>query len=154
MSFRIVERRETLVAGVPVRSPRRALGKLRDPHLEIAWSAVLNGDASGPFAATYTDHAEDIGSYYTQTVGFCCESIEDVPPGYVISRVPAGTYAKFSVVGSRFTDVFDDLWRQIWEAEAEGSIVRAFTGDFESYPHAFGIELYVAIVHSGCEEGR
>ncbi|MCR8695504.1 GyrI-like domain-containing protein [Rhodococcus pyridinivorans] len=152
MSFQVVERCETLVAGVPVRSPRRALGKLRDPHLEIAWSAVLNEEIYGPFAATYTDHAEEIGSYYTQTVGFCCESIEDAPEGYVISRIPAGIYAKFSAVGSRFTDVFDDLWRQIWDAEAEGALERAFTGDFETYPHAFGIEYYVAIVDSGCGE--
>ncbi|MEU5843475.1 effector binding domain-containing protein [Rhodococcus sp. NPDC047139] len=154
MPYEIVDRRETLVAGVPVRSPRRALGKLRDPRLEEAWSALLNGETYGPLAATYTDHAEDIDSYYTQTVGFCCESIEDVPEGYVISRVPAGTYAKFSAVGNRFTDVFDDLWRQIWEAEEEGAIQRAFTGDFETYPHAFGIELYVAIVDPGYGEER
>jgi len=154
MSFQVVDRQETLVAGIPVRSPRRALGQLRDRHLEDAWTALLNGETYGPFAATYTDHAEDIDSYYTQTVGFCCSSVDDAPEGYVISRVPAGTYAKFSAVGSRFTDVFDDLWRQIWEAEAEGVITRAFTGDFETYPHAFGIELYVAIVDQRQEEER
>ncbi|BDB59351.1 MULTISPECIES: effector binding domain-containing protein [Rhodococcus] len=146
MSFQIVDRRETFVAGVPVRSPRRALGKVRDPHLERAWSAVLNGETRGPLAATYTDHAEEIGSYYTQTVGFCCESLDGIPPGYLVSRVPAGRYAKFSAVGDRFTEVFEQLWEQIWDAEARGLIERAFTGDFEYYPHAYGIELYIAIV--------
>ncbi len=145
MAFCIVEREETLVAGLPVRSPRRALGKLRDPHLERAWSAVLKGEAGGPLASTYTDHAEDIGSYYTQTVGYCCRTLDEVHPGYVVSRLPSGTYAKFSAVGSHFPDVFSELWRQIWAAESRGEIVRAFTGDFECYPHAYCIELYISI---------
>ncbi|MBM7457828.1 GyrI-like domain-containing protein [Rhodococcus coprophilus] len=145
MAFCIVEREETLVAGLPVRSPRRALGKLRDPHLERAWSAVLKRDADGPLASTYTDHAEEIGSYYTQTVGYCCRTLDEVHPGYVVSRLPSGTYAKFSAVGSHFPDVFSELWRQIWAAESRGEIVRAFTGDFECYPHAYCIELYISI---------
>lgn len=145
MSFRIVDRAETLVAGLPVRSPRRALGQPIDPRLGRAWSAVLKGDVVGPFASTYTDHAEDVGSYYTQTVGFCCDSLDTVPPGYVVSRLPAGKYAKFSVVGDGFTDIFADLWQQIWAAERDGLIERSFTGDFECYPHAFGIDLYIAI---------
>ena len=145
MAFCIVEREETLVAGLPVRSPRRALGKLRDPHLERAWSAVLKQEADGPLASTYTDHAEEIGSYYTQTVGYCCRTLDEVHPGYVVSRLPSGTYAKFSAVGSHFPDVFSELWRQIWAAEARGQIVRAFTGDFECYPHAYCIELYISI---------
>lgn len=145
MSFCVVEREEILVAGLPVRSPRRALGKLRDPHLERAWSAVLKQETVGALASTYTDHAEEIGSYYTQTVGYCCRSLDDVRPGYVVSRLPSGTYAKFTSVGSHFPDVFTDLWRQIWEAEGRGQIERTFTGDFEYYPHAYCIELYVSI---------
>ncbi|MFZ3392362.1 effector binding domain-containing protein [Rhodococcus sp. 7Tela_A2] len=148
MAFCIVEREETLVAGLPVRSPRRALGKLRDPHLERAWSAVLKQDAGGPLASTYTDHAEDIGSYYTQTVGYCCRTLEEVRPGHVVSRLPSGLYAKFSAVGSHFPDVFSELWRQIWRAEGRGDIVRAFTGDFECYPHSYRIELYISIEDS------
>lgn len=145
MLFQVVDREETLVAGLPVRSPRRALGKLRDPRLEKAWSAVLKREIPGPLASTYTDHAEEVGSYYTQTVGYCCRSIDDVRPGYVLSRLPAGHYAKFSAVGDHFCDVFDELWERIWDAESRGLIERAFTGDFEYYPHAFGIELYIAI---------
>lgn len=145
MPFRLIDRKETLVTGLPVRSPRRALGKVRDPQLERAWAAVLKGDTAGPLASIYTDHAEEIGSYYTQTVGYCCESLDDVPPGYVVSRLPAGTYAKFSVRGSDFEEIFFELWQKIWDAESRGLIERTFTGDFEFYPHAYGVDLYVAV---------
>lgn len=152
MPFCLIDRKETLVAGLPVRSPRRALGKVRDPHLEKAWFAVLNGETSGPLAATYTDYAEEVGSYFVQTVGYCCESLDSVPPGYMVSRLPAGTYAKFSVTGDDFAEIFSRLWEEIWEAERRGEIDRTFTGDFEYYPHAFGVDLYVAVRSTKCGE--
>jgi hypothetical protein len=48
MQFEIVERDETWVAGLPVRSPKRALGELRDRDLEAAWGAVLHQELGGP----------------------------------------------------------------------------------------------------------
>ena len=53
--FEIVERDETWVAGLPVRSPKRALGELRDRDLEAAWASVLHQDLGGPLASAYTD---------------------------------------------------------------------------------------------------
>ena len=144
MSFQIVQRDRTLVAGLPVRSPRRALGKVRDRALERAWSAVLKQELGGPLASAYTDHAVDIDSYYTQTVGYQCESLDQVTEGHLVACLPAGTYAKFSSTGT-VPGVFIDLWNQIRAAEEAGEIVRSFTGDFEFYPHAYRIDMYVAI---------
>jgi predicted transcriptional regulator YdeE len=145
MSFQIVQRKRTLVAGLPVRSPRRPLGKVRDRELERAWSAVLKQELGGPLASAYTDHAVDVGSYYTQTVGYQCNSLDQVTPGHIVSWLPAGKYAKFSSTGT-FPRILIDLWDRVHAAESAGQIVRSFTGDFEFYPHAYGIELYVSVL--------
>ncbi|MFZ2176437.1 MAG: GyrI-like domain-containing protein [Rhodococcus sp. (in: high G+C Gram-positive bacteria)] len=152
MPFVIVEREETLVAGLAVRSPKRALGEARDRDLEKTWSTLLAQNVDRPLASAYVDHVPEISSYYTQIVGYQCSSLEQAAPGHIVSRLPAGTYAKFSSVGT-FPDLFDALWGQIREAEDSKRIERSFTGDFEYYPHAFGIDLYVAIVPPATKQG-
>ncbi|WP_241385389.1 GyrI-like domain-containing protein [Rhodococcus sp. CH91] len=147
MSFVIVRRERTLVAGLPVRSPKRAVGRLRDPALERAWHAVLNDELGGPLASAYTDHAEEIGAYYTQTVGYECTSLDEVTDGHFVAWLPAGSYAKFSSTGD-FPEVVAELWSQVHDAEESGSIVRSFVGDFEFYPNAFRIDLYVSVLET------
>ncbi|SDE16296.1 GyrI-like domain-containing protein [Rhodococcus tukisamuensis] len=139
-----VELDETFVGGLPVRSPKRPLGMLRDPNLERAWSAVLGQNPPGPLASIYTDHAAEAGSFYTQVVGYRCESIGDVMRGHVMARVPGGRYARFFSTGE-FPDVVSNLWQQVREAEDAGQLDRAFTGAFECYPHAYRIDLYIAV---------
>ena len=78
MPFAIVEREETLVAGLAVRSPKRALGKARDKDLEKTWSTLLAQNVDRPLASAYVDHAPEINSYYTQIVGYECSSIDQV----------------------------------------------------------------------------
>lgn len=143
MQAELVELDEILVAGLAVRSPKRALGEPYDSGLEKAWSAVLKQPISGPLASTYTDHAPEINSYYTQIVGYRCSSLDEVARGHIVSRIPPGTYAKFSAIG-RFPAVFESVQEQLREAVASG-LRRAFTGDYEFYPHAFGIDLYVPV---------
>ncbi|NUS43849.1 MAG: effector binding domain-containing protein [Mycobacteriaceae bacterium] len=144
MQFQIVEREETWVAGLPVRSPRRALGQLRDQALEAAWNAVLNQDLNGPLASAYTDYSADLNTYNTQIVGYQCGSFDEVTRGHIVARLPAGTYAKFSSMGE-FPAVMKDLWTQIDYAEEHKKIVRTFRGDFECYPHAYKIDLYLSV---------
>ncbi|KAA0024317.1 GyrI-like domain-containing protein [Antrihabitans cavernicola] len=144
MQFQIVERDETWVAGLPVRSPKRALGRLRDLALEEAWSAVLKQQIGGPLASIYTDFAPDLYTYNTQIVGYQCSSLDEVTRGHIVARVPRGRYAVFSAVGE-FPNVMTDLWTQITYAEEHGQIKRSFLGDFECYPHAYGIEMFLAI---------
>lgn len=143
MQAELVELDEILVAGLAVRSPKRALGQLYDSGLDKAWSAVLKQQISGPLASVYIDHAPEINSYYTQIVGYRCSSLNDVARGHVVSRIPSGIYAKFSAVG-RFPAVFESVQEQLQEAVA-GGLRRTFTGDYEFYPHAFGIDLYVPV---------
>ncbi|RMI34840.1 GyrI-like domain-containing protein [Nocardia stercoris] len=144
MRFEIVERDEVWVAGLPVRSPKRALGELCDRDLDAAWSAVLHQEMGGHWASAYTDYSADLGTYNTQIVGYQCERLDQVTRGHVVARLPRGTYAKFSAVGD-FPQIMTDLWTQIGYAEEHNLIKRTFTGDFECYPHNFKIELYLAV---------
>jgi hypothetical protein len=48
-----------------------------------------------------------------------------------------------------FPEVLTRLWTQIDHAEEQGDIVRSFTGDYECYPHAYKIDLYLAITAPG-----
>ncbi len=144
MQFEIVERDETWVAGLPVRSPKRALGELRDHDLEAAWAAVLHQELGGPLASAYTDFQPDLGTYNTQIVGYQCSSFDEVTRGHIATRLAGGTYARFSSVGN-FPQIMTDLWTQIAFAEEHNQIRRTHTGDFECYPHAYKIDLYLAV---------
>lgn len=148
MSFEIVDLEETWVAGLPVRSPKRALGRLNDPALDLAWSSVLKQDIAGPLASIYTDFAPGIGSYNTQIVGYQCSALSKVTRGHLVARVPRAKYAKFSAVGY-FPDIMTRLWKQIDHAEEQGEITRAYTADYECYPHAYKIDLYLSIEQTG-----
>jgi predicted transcriptional regulator YdeE len=140
----MVERDETWVAGLPVRSPRRPLGHLRDQGLESAWAAVLNQEMGGPLASAYVDWSADLQAYNTQVVGYQCRSLDEATRGHVIVRVPAGGYAKFSSLGE-FPQVMTQLWEQIDYAESHKLITRTHRGDFECYPHAYAIDLYLSV---------
>lgn len=139
-----VELADVLVAGLPVRSPKRPLGSVRDLNLERAWADVLRQDPPGPWASLYTDHAVENASYYTQIVGYRCSAEDEIPRGYLIGRAPGGRYAHFVSTGD-FPGVVTGLWDQVRDAEESCHIVRAFTGDFEFYPNAFRIDLYVSV---------
>lgn len=147
MTFEIVDLEETWVAGLPVRSPKRALGRLNDPALDQAWSSVLKQETSGPLASIYTDYAPGIGSYNIQIVGYKCSSLSQVARGHLVAKVPRARYAKFSAVG-HFPDVMVRLWQQIEHAEQQQEITRIFTADYECYPHAYKIDLYLSIEQS------
>ncbi|MBY6706908.1 effector binding domain-containing protein [Rhodococcus sp. BP-241] len=147
MTIEFVDLAETWVAGLPVRSPKRALGSLYDTNLERAWSGILNQDIGEPLGSVYTDFVPAIGSYSTQIVGYRVAD-GDVRRGHIVARVPAGRYAKFSAVGN-FPQVLTTLWNEITHAEEMGSFTRAFTGEFEVYPHAYKIEMYVPVATPG-----
>ena len=44
------------------------------------------------------------------------------------------------------SDTIAGLWRSVWDAEANGEIVRSYTGDFERYPNTESVEVFVALV--------
>ncbi|WP_067695077.1 GyrI-like domain-containing protein [Nocardia jejuensis] len=145
MDFTIVERHETLVAGTVLRSPALAVEGPRRAKVEEAWKRNLSRSLPGPPATAYVDHAPEIGSYLTHIVGYRCRTLEDLLPGDVLARVPAGTFARFTRSGDNVGDLIASIWRTVWDLEASGSLLRAYTGDFERYPDSRTVEVFVAL---------
>jgi hypothetical protein len=149
VDFNVVERHETLVAGTVLRSPALAVEGPRRQKVEEAWKRNLARRLPGPPATAYVDHAPEIGSYLTHIVGYRCTSLEDLLPGDVLTRVPGGTFARFRRSGENLGDTIVSVWRAVWDLEAAGALVRAYTGDFEHYPDAHTVEVFVAVKDGG-----
>ncbi|MFI6871205.1 GyrI-like domain-containing protein [Nocardia sp. NPDC050406] len=145
MDFNVVERHETLVAGTVLRSPALAVEGPRRAKVEEAWKRNLARSLPGPPATAYVDHAPEIGSYLTHIVGYRCETLDDLLPGDVLARIPAGLFARFTRTGDDLGDTIVSIWRAVWDLEASGAIVRAYTGDFEHYPDMRTVEVFVAL---------
>lgn len=145
MTFSVVERPETLVAGTVLRSPAMAIEGVRRVRVEQAWREMLTRQLPGPTGTAYIDFLPEMESYQTHILGYQCKTIDDLQPGDILARVPAGKYAVFTASGANLGDVIAGLWTRIWEAEERERIKRAYTGDFEQYPSRDSVEVYVAI---------
>jgi hypothetical protein len=153
VDFNVVERHETLVAGTVLRSPALAVEGPRRQKVEEAWKHNLARRLPGPPATAYVDHAPEIGSYLTHIVGYRCRSLDDLLPGDVLTRVPGGRFARFLRSGEHLGDTIVSVWRAVWDLEAAGALVRAYTGDFERYPDTHTVEVFVALQDDGAAEG-
>lgn len=145
VEFNIVDRQETLVAGTVLRSPALAVEGPRRVKVEQAWERNLARSLPGPPSSAYVDHAPEINSYLTHIVGYRCKTLEQLCPGDVLARIPAGRFARFIRSGDTIGDTIVTLWRTIWDAEAAGRLVRSYTGDYERYPDAHTVEIFVAL---------
>ncbi|NKY60287.1 GyrI-like domain-containing protein [Nocardia flavorosea] len=145
MEFNVVDRPETLVAGMVLRSPALAVEGPRRKKVEEAWKLNLSRALPGPPASAFVDHAPEINSYLTHIIGYRCRGLDDLLPGDVLARIPAGRYARFTLSGENLGETIVTLWRAIWDAEAAGRLVRSYTGDHERYPDEHTVEVFVAL---------
>jgi predicted transcriptional regulator YdeE len=145
VDFNVVDRQETLVAGTVLRSPALAVEGPRRTKVEEAWKRNLARALPGPPASAFVDHAPEINSYLTHIVGYRCRSLDDLLPGDVLARIPAGKFARFTLSGDDLGDTVVTVWRAIWDAEAAGRLERSYTGDFERYPDNRTVEVFVAL---------
>lgn len=145
MEFDVVDRPETLIAGTVLRSPALAVEGPRRAKVVDAWRQLRTRTLPGPPATGYVDFAPEINSYLTHIAGYECKTVADLQVGDVLARIPAGRYAKFVASGEDLGDTIVALWRQVWDAEAAGEFVRAYTGDCEEYPDGHTVTIYVAV---------
>ncbi len=141
-----MDRQETLVAGTVLRSPALAVEGTRRARVAEVWQRTLTRTLPGSPATAYVDHAVELNSYLTHIIGYRCRTIADLAAGDVLARIPAGPFARFVLSGDDIGNTIATLWQSVWDAEAEGRIDRAYTGDFERYPDANTAEVFVAIV--------
>lgn len=145
VDFNVVDRPETLIAGTVLRSPALAVEGPRRAKVVEAWANLRARTLPGPVATGYVDFAPEINSYLTHIVGYECKTLADLQAGDVLGRIPAGRYARFVASGDNLGDTIVGLWRQVWDAEAAGEFVRAYTGDCEQYPDERTVEIFVSL---------
>lgn len=145
MDFSVVERHETLVAGTVLRSPALAVEGSRRIRVIETWKRMLERKLPGTPATAYVDHAPELNSYLTHIVGYHCDGLDDLVAGDVLARIPAGKFACFTLSGNDLADTIPAAWRGVWDAEAEGRLVRSYTGDYERYPDKHTVEVFVAL---------
>lgn len=102
--------------------------------------------------AVYTDYESDANGAYTFMIGARVSSADDVPPGMVAKKVPAGRYAVFTSEKGFVGKVVPETWSRIWAVSksAPGGS-RAYQADFEVYdqraadPQNAQVDIYVGI---------
>lgn len=77
----------------------------------------------------YSDYEEGVNGKYDITTGCEINMAEtEVPQGMTVKTIPAGNYAKFTIVGDMVQAV-GQAWGEIWGMDLK----RTYAGDYEEY---------------------
>jgi predicted transcriptional regulator YdeE len=131
--FEIETLPEMYVAGLAVRTKNELEMNPATAMIGPTWERLRQIANPNPPAAIYTDFESDNAGYYTLVAGFLRKSAADFKAGEVMTKLPAGKYAKFLAVGP-MPDAAINAWTQVWEAENSGSLKRAYASEIETYP--------------------
>lgn len=148
MDFTVVDRPEVLVAGAVLRSPSLSIEGPRRVKAEQVYQRFADRVEPGRHASAFVDYAGDINAYLTHVIGYQCNDLDEVLPGDIVSRIPAGRYALFRDSGDNLGDVLVGIWRAIWETDAAGRLPRAYTGDYALFPGGKVVEVFVGLAAS------
>ncbi len=148
MHYEIVELKEAKIAGLAARTNNSSpdmenviSGLWQRFFAEGGYSAIPD-KISGSALGIYTDYESDERGDYTFMTG--CAVTGDAPEGFEVRTLPAGKYARFTVVGDMVTAV-KGFWQQLWEMPLD----RTYVFDFEEYrnadPENCEIHIYIGI---------
>ena len=106
------------------------------------WSK-LNPDLGAP-VAVYSEYATDKDGEYNYLLGTEISHDETLPLQFSKRTTREGAYACLKAEGPPTPELTIGLWRQVWDLENSGKLVRAYETDFEIYTPT-GMELYVGV---------
>ncbi|MEO0896770.1 MAG: GyrI-like domain-containing protein [Bacteroidota bacterium] len=81
----------------------------------------------------YTDYDGDHTQPYTVVLGCPVENLDNIPEGLVGRTFEGGNYVRLSAKGALADGIVVNKWMEIWEAEKQGKLNRAYTADFEVF---------------------
>lgn len=140
MDFEIVTLDEFLVGGLTIPLAGREV-TVRDLDLvNFTWDRYLAREKSAERVAAYigqNDHAVAV-------LGYQLSGMTDLDTGDVMTRIPAGRYAKF-VVSDKPYDLLRTAWAKVAKAENAGTITRSHTAEIERYTGPTSVEVYVSL---------
>ena len=159
MTPKIVEQTEFTVIGISIRtnnakemSGNGVIAPQWDRFMKEGLLNRIPNKSDSNILAVYTDYESDANGAYTFMIGAQVSSADDVPPGMVAKKVPAGRYALFTSEKGFVGKVVPQTWSQIWavaKSAPEGN--RAYQADFEVYdrraadPQNAQVDIYVGI---------
>lgn len=147
MKYEIVELEEKMVVGVNARTDNndpeciKIIGGLWQKFMGENVAQRIEGKTSEHPIGLYSDYDK---SFYDVTIGMQVSSYSG--DEFTSKIIPAGRYAKFTVVGDVVKAV-GDAWNEIWAMPLD----RSFAADFEEYVSGDSsstdavINIYVAL---------
>ena len=139
-SVEFVELSDSFVAGYALPLSGRGVTPRDLDLINYTWDRYLDRQRPGPRVAAYMAQ----GSGGAAVLGYQCVRAEDAESGDLLTRIPAGRYAKVTVSGKPY-DLTRTAWGEIRRAESEGLITRTFGVDVERFISDNSIELFVSI---------
>ncbi|MFC6011494.1 GyrI-like domain-containing protein [Nocardia lasii] len=140
VDFEIVTLDDGLIAGLTVPLAGREVTARDLDLVNFTWDRYLSREKTEPRSAAYigqNDHAVAV-------LGYEVTGLEEIDEGDVLTRIPAGRYAKF-VVSDKPYDLLRTAWAQVIKAENAGTITRSHTAELERYTGPTSVEVYVSL---------
>lgn len=140
MDFELIELAGCLVGGLTVPLAGREVTARDLDLVNFTWDRYLARQKNLPRVAAYigqNDHAVSV-------LGYELTSLDDLDIGDVLTRIPAGRYAKF-VVSEKPYDLLRTAWGKVANAENAGMITRSHTAELERYTGPTSVEVYVSL---------
>ena len=101
--------------------------------------------AFGPTTAVYSAYESDVTGSYQLLVGRQVRDSSPVSAPLQVVSTSQGSYLAFRCSGPLPQAVMDG-WRDVWTYFASANVpARAYTSDFELYPDAAPVEIWVAV---------
>ncbi|GAB2523484.1 GyrI-like domain-containing protein [Nocardia heshunensis] len=140
MDFEIVTLEEFLVGGLTIPLAGREVTARDLDLVNFTWDRYLAREKKAERTAAYigqNDHAVAV-------LGYELSGLSDLDTGDVVTRIPAGRYAKF-VVSDKPYDLLRTAWAKVAKAENAGTITRSHSAEIERYTGPTSVEVYVSL---------
>lgn len=138
--FEIVTLDESLIAGLTIPLAGREVAARDLDLINFTWDRYLAREKNMARVAAYVGQHDRA----VAILGYQVESITEVDPGDVLTRVSRGRYAKF-VVHDKPYDLLRTAWAKVSKAESSGTITRSHTAEIERYIGPTSVEVYVSL---------
>ncbi|WP_019932159.1 GyrI-like domain-containing protein [Nocardia sp. BMG111209] len=140
MDFEIVRLAESLVGGLTVPLAGREVTARDLDLVNFTWDRYLARQKDAARVAAYVgqnDHAVAV-------LGYELSALDELDTGDVLTRIPAGRYARFVVTDKPY-DLLRTAWAAVARAESAGTITRSHTAEIERYTGPASVEVYVSL---------
>jgi len=142
------------VAGLALRTDNAAESRPGEGKIPGLWQRFRSEDwfaklekfgAFGPPVGVYSAYESDASGSYQILAGREIPATAKVSEGLRVVSVPAGQYLVFQGAGPLPGSVVKG-WQEVWAYfEQARDAARAYTFDFELYPSAEAVEIWIAV---------